>query len=1220
MRKPPFRHTIIAIFSTLFFFTAYGQQPNNIAKWISSQSRSTIESPQLYKKASIKRSVPKLKDSHFLEIDNNVLASLAIDRPAMLKIDLPLTGGHSKKLLLARVEVTTPDFVVSTKGKVSTDIQYDGGIHYRGIIEGDNQSIAAMSFINGEVTGFYSSAQGDYTIGKVKNENDLYVVYNDKIEPHAEVGCYTESLRTPFQPHTEVDNRGIGCKVVKVYFECDYQFYQDKGSSVSNVTNYVTAFFNQVATLYQNENIDIQISQVTVWNSVDPYASLTSTSAVLNSFLTNTGPNFNGDLAHFLSTRNLGGGIAYVDVLCVKSYAFGVSQIYNTYNDAPTYSWTVEVVTHELGHNLGSPHTHSCSWPGGPIDNCYTPEGSCSAGPAPTNGGTIMSYCHLTSTGINFNNGFGTLPGNKIRDRVSNSSCLSQNGVVPTGLATNNINSSSASLSWIAVPNATEYTILYRMVNSSNWNTAGTSVTNSFTLNTLASNTNYEWKVKTTCSEPSAILSFITNTSSGCNIPSGLGSSSITSSSATISWIAVAGANNYIVQYKLSTSTSWLSLSTVTSTSTSLTGLSALSTYNWQVKANCSDYSAAQSFTTIQASGCAAPSNLVNASITNSSASLSWTAVSGATNYTVQYKVSTSSAWTTLATVNNNSTNLTGLLPSTVYNWKVKAGCSDYSSITTFTTLQASGCAIPVNLNTAAITNNSANISWSLVSGATNYTIQYKLSSSSVWITLITLSQTSITVNGLTAATTYNWKVKANCSDYSASNTFTTLGSGNCNAPVGLNTSAITYNSALLSWTAVSGATNYTLQYKLSSSSTWITLTTISATSISFTGLAATTVYNWKVKANCSDYASAATFTTLNLNCDVPVGLSTSGVTTNSALALWTTVQGATQYTVQYRIGSTGTWVTAGTNSVTSISMINLLNNTTYQWHVKANCSDYSATVSFTTLSGTCSMPIGLATSSITNSTGVFSWTSVGGASNYTVQFKLAASNTWSTLATISGTTISITGLTASTTYNWKVKASCSEYASALSFTTAAGTSDCVPPTGLNNTNITSTSVKCNWNTVQSATSYVLLYKVSSSSTWTQVNNIQTNNININNLQSGTSYTWLVKANCATNFSVTATFTTVVSGGLPTGSEENSAYRLYPNPVRDQFHVTIDNLFETPNGTISIFSTDGSLKHKTTIDSNDMILSTSDLTSGLYLVKVERTGHEPQVLKFVKQD
>jgi hypothetical protein len=83
-----------------------------------------------------------------------------------------------------------------------------------------------------------------------------------------------------------------------------------------------------------------------------------------------------------------------------------------------------------------------------------------------------------------------------------------------------------------------------------------------------------------------------------CAAPTGLTSSAITNTSATISWIAVSGSTGYTAQYKASTSTTWLN-ATVSGTSASLTGLTAGVTYNFQVQNKCSATSfTASSFTT----------------------------------------------------------------------------------------------------------------------------------------------------------------------------------------------------------------------------------------------------------------------------------------------------------------------------------------------------------------------------------------------------------------------------------------------------------------------------------------------------------------------------------------------------------------------------------------------------------------------------------------------
>lgn len=91
-------------------------------------------------------------------------------------------------------------------------------------------------------------------------------------------------------------------------------------------------------------------------------------------------------------------------------------------------------------------------------------------------------------------------------------------------------------------------------------------------------------------------------------------------------------------------------------------------------------------------------------------------------------------------------------------------------------------------------------------------------------------------------------------------------GGGGCAVPSGLSATGITQTAATLSWGAVSGATAYNLQWKLSSSSTWTTVSNLTGTSYSLSGLTANTTYNYQVQTVCgatsSSYSAAASFTT----------------------------------------------------------------------------------------------------------------------------------------------------------------------------------------------------------------------------------------------------------------------------------------------------------------------------------------------------------------------
>ena len=182
--------------------------------------------------------------------------------------------------------------------------------------------------------------------------------------------------------------------------------------------------------------------------------------------------------------------------------------------------------------------------------------------------------------------------------------------------------------------------------------------------------------------------------SSGCAIPSGLSSSAITTSSATLTWTAAAGATSYVIQYRPVGTSTW-STTTSATASVDLTGLSCSTTYEFQVQTVCSagssSFTSSATFTTLTCTtGCSTTTGLSATSITTTSATLNWTSVTGATSYNIQYRPTGTSTWSS-TTSTTTAVNVTGLTCATTYEFQVQTVCASGSSAftgsTTFNTL-----------------------------------------------------------------------------------------------------------------------------------------------------------------------------------------------------------------------------------------------------------------------------------------------------------------------------------------------------------------------------------------------------------------------------------------------------------------------------------------------------------------------------------------------------
>lgn len=374
----------------------------------------------------------ELDRASLLRLKTSVLSTAYRTGADVLTLELPSENGSPVLLDLIREKVLADGFAVRTSSGKGQSTFYQPGLHYRGIVRGEVGSSAALSIYEDGLMGVVNSANtGPAVLGRMEGERELYVFYFEKdllstldFECHADAPAMKKLDLKKLKPHLQGEKSVSNC--VNAYLECEHDMFLEHGS-VSATVNYLLGLFNAVATLYQNESVTMQVSEVFVWDTPDAYPTSSSIDA-LNAFRT-TRPGYNGDIAHLVSRgAPANGGVAWLDALCT-GYAYGYSYIFSTYQQLPAYSWSVEVITHEMGHNLGSPHTHACAWNANntALDGCGPAAGyseGCN-GPLP-NKGTIMSYCHLLSgVGIDFNLGFGTQPGNLIRNKVASASCLS---------------------------------------------------------------------------------------------------------------------------------------------------------------------------------------------------------------------------------------------------------------------------------------------------------------------------------------------------------------------------------------------------------------------------------------------------------------------------------------------------------------------------------------------------------------------------------------------------------------------------------------------------------------------------------------------------------------------------------------------------------------------------------------------------------------------------
>ena len=322
-------------------------------------------------------------------------------------LKLPLINESFLNVNMKKFSVLSPEHkltIETSNGQETVEYNPDFKSYY--ILFEGNSIGTFLCFENTIIISYkYNSRQ--FEINKIDNEFLLFDI-NDCLISNTfscEVEEKIEGIRIE---ENYPESSSTNPKCLELAVEVD-QHTRNTFSSNTTTTNWAHAILAGVSQVYASEvNLNISIVTTIIWETTDPYASYINDASNMLAALRNHWTSNNGsisrDLVHLMTKRNNTGtgGIAYRDVLCNNAWGYAFSAgLNNTTNfnfPNPSYTWNLMVCSHEIGHNIESHHTHWCGWPGGPIDNCTNVEGSCANNPV-AQVGTIMSYCHTTSSG-----------------------------------------------------------------------------------------------------------------------------------------------------------------------------------------------------------------------------------------------------------------------------------------------------------------------------------------------------------------------------------------------------------------------------------------------------------------------------------------------------------------------------------------------------------------------------------------------------------------------------------------------------------------------------------------------------------------------------------------------------------------------------------------------------------------------------------------------------
>ena len=668
--------------------------------------------------------------------------------------------------------------------------------------------------------------------------------------------------------------------------------------------------------------------------------------------------------------------------------------------------------------------------------------------------------------------------------------------------------------------------------------------------------------------------------------PGTLTSSAASSSRVDLSWVAATddvGVTGYRLERCVGASCAdFVQIATPTVTSFSDTGLKASTSYSYRVRAvdaagNPGAFSNTTRATTPDTLSPSAPGTLTSSAASTTQIDLSWDAAMddvGVTGYRVERCTGAGCGdFAQIAAPAGTSVSDSGLTASTTYTYRVRAvdaagnqgPFSNISSAVTEAAADTTPPSAPGTLTSSAVTSSQINLNWGVATddvGVTGYRVERCAGGGcGSFVQVATAAGTSFSDAGLTPSTSYSYRVRAvdaagNPGTFSNTSSATTPDTSPPSAPGALTSSAGSSSEINLLWGAATddvGVTGYRVERCTGAGcANFAQVATAAGTSFNDTGLTSSTFYSYRVRAvdaagNAGAFSNISSATTPDTSPpSAPTTLTAIAVSSTQIDLLWdaaTDDVGVTGYRIERCSGAAcNTFAQIATPTGTSFGDTGLTVSTSYSYRVRAvdaagNAGTYSNISSATTPDTTPPSAPGTLSSSVVSDTQInLSWgaaTDNVGVIGYRVERCAGAGcATFAQIATPTGTTFSETGLTASTSYSYRVRAvDAADNFGAFSNTSSATTQappDTTPPSApgtLISSAVSDTEIDLSWGAATDNVG-VTGYRVQRCSgtgctTFTQVATPAGTSFNDTGLTASTSYSYRVAAvDAANNFGV----------------------------------------------------------------------------------------------------